>query len=67
MSNELSIDIPDAFDLLDKVELPLVDGTPSTGTLVDANSGVLFKYVPAASALKTEDRGRRWLARSGSD
>ena len=51
-ANELQIDIPDAFDLLDKVEVPLVDGTPSTGTLVDASSGVLFKYVPTASELR---------------
>ena len=51
-STELSISLPDAFDLADKEVLPLTEGTPATGNLVDANSGVLFKYVPAIAALK---------------
>jgi hypothetical protein len=50
--NEFKVELADAFDLAEKAELPLVDGTPVTGTLAEPYSGVLFKYVPTASELR---------------
>lgn len=50
--NPLTIDRADAFDVLDKADLSLVDGTPAMGSLEAAYSGVLFKYVPNAADLK---------------
>lgn len=51
-SDDLVVSIPDAFDLGAAVEVALTEGTAATGMLTDPNSGVLFKFTPAAADLK---------------
>lgn len=49
---ELTIERAEAFELTEKVELPLTDDSPAMGTLSEAYSGALFKYVPGAAELR---------------